>query len=152
MREKYPVYLSEAEREELKQLIAAGSAPARKIRRAHILLKTDQSAGGPHWTYRQIAETFLVTEGTIRAIRRCYAEQGLAAVLNRKLPEREYAYRLDGLQQAQLMAMACGEPPSGHEHWSLRLLAERYVAMGYVETISYETVRQELKKANLSPG
>ena len=152
MRGMYRVELSEAERQELKQLVSCGKAPARKIRRAHILLKTDQSALGPQWTYQAIAEAYNVSEETISAIRRSYAAGGLEAALNRKLPDREYEHRLDGAQEAQLIALACGEPPDGHAVWSLRLLAHRFVELGYGEAVSHETVRQVLKKTNSNPG
>jgi len=152
MRGLYTVKLSEEERQQLKQLVSSGEAPARKIRRAHILLKTDQGAGGPQWTYQAIVAAFDVSEETISAIRRSYTAGGLAAALNRKLPEREYAHCLDGEQEAQLIALACGQPPDGHAQWSLRLLAHRFVELGYGETVSHETVRQVLKKTNSNPG
>lgn len=152
MKGLYTVTLSEEERQQLKHLISSGQAPARKIRRANILLKTDQSAGGPKWTYQAIADAFDVSEETISAIRRHYANGGLEAALNRKAPEREYAHRLDGHQEAQLIALACGEPPEGYAQWSLRLLANRMVELQYVEAVSHETVRQVLKKTNSNPG
>ena len=152
MSEKYPVYLSDEERQQLKQLISSGEAPARTIRRANILLKTDRSEAGPKWSYPAIAEAFEVSEPTICEVRRCYAKSGLEAALYRKLPDREYEHRLDGEQEAELIALACGEPPKGHEHWSLRLLAKRFVELGYIEAVSHETVRQVMKKTNSNPG
>ena len=152
MKGLYAVYLSEAERQQLKQLVSSGEAPARKIRRAHILLKTDQSAAGPKWTYQAIVAAFDVSEETVSAIRRSYVQGGLAAALNRKLPDREYEHRLDGQQEAQLIALACGAPPAGHAQWSLRLLANRFVELGYVAAVSHETVRQVLKKTISNPG
>ncbi len=148
----YTVRLSEEERQQLRQLVSSGKAPARKIRRANILLKTDQSEGGPKWTYHAIAEAFDVSEETISAVRRHYVTLGLEGALNRKAPDREYARRLDGEQEAQLIALACGEPPEGYTQWSLRLLAHRFVALGYGEALSHETARQVLKKTNSNPG
>lgn len=152
MRGLYTVQLSEAERQQLTQLVSSGEAPARKIRRAQILLKTDQSAGGPHWTYQAIADAFDVSEETISAIRRSYVAGGLEAALHRKQPDREYERCLDGAQEAQLIALACGAPPAGYARWSLRLLANRFVALGHGAAVSHETVRQVLKKTNSSPG
>lgn len=150
--EKYPVNLSEAERQQLNELIRAGKAPATRIRRAYILLKTDQSEGGPSWTYSQIAEAFGVSKETISRVRQSYSEGGLERALSRKLPERMYPRRLDGVQEAQLTVLACSEPPEGYGRWSLRLLADRFVALGYIPAISHETVRQVMKKMNSSRG
>lgn len=152
MKRKYWVKLSAAEREQLREVIRSGSAPARKIRRANILLKTDQSEDGAGWTYQQIVDAFDVSEETISAIRKDYAEGGLEAALNRKLSKREYTRRLDGKQEAQLVQIACSVPPPGRARWSVRALAERMEELGYVETVSHETVRQVLKKTNSNPG
>jgi len=152
MNRLYTVKLSEEERQQLRQLVSSGKAPARKIRRANILLKTDQSEAGSKWTYRAIANAFDVSEETISAVRRHYVNFGLEGALNRKAPDREYARCLDGKQEAQLIALACGEPPEGHAVWSLRLLAHRFVELGYGETLSHETARQVLKKTNSNRG
>jgi hypothetical protein len=84
-------------------------------------------------------------------VRRRYASEGLEATLNRKAPEREYRRKLDGEQEARLIALACGEPPTGRKRWTLRMLAERLVALEVVDSVSYETVRQTLKQTNSSP-
>ena len=152
MREKYPVYLSEEERQHLKHLISSGQAPARMIRRANILLKTDHSEAGAKWSYSAISAAFDVSEVTVSEVRRCYAMEGLEAALKRKLPDRVYEHRLDGEQEAHLVALACSQPPEGHARWSLRLLAKRYVELGYGETVSHETVRKVMKKTNSSRG
>lgn len=152
MRQKYFVRLTDAERYQLKQIVSSGQAPARKIRRAQILLKSDCSEGGPNWTYYQICEAFDVAQMTITQIRKDYVEGGIEAVLKRKSPNREYVRRLDGEGEAHLIALACGDPPTGYERWSLRLLANRFVQMGYVDSISYENVRTTLKKTNSSHG
>lgn len=151
-KEKYPVRLSAAERQQLQELIGAGKAPARKIRRAYILLKTDQSEAGPGWTYGQISEAFGVSKETISRVRQSYAEGGLGRALERKLPERVYPRRLDGAQEAQLIALACSQAPEGYARWSVRLLADRFVALEYGPSVSRETVRRVMKKTNLSRG
>lgn len=152
MYQKYPVKLTEAERYQLKQIISSGVAPARKLRRAHILLKSDSSEGGPNWSYQAICEAFDVCQPTISDVRRAYQEGGLEAAINRKPSERVYEHRLDGAGEAHLIALACSEPPEGHERWTLRLLRKRFIELEYVETISRETIRTTLKKMNLSLG
>ena len=152
MYQKYQVKLTEDERYQLKQLISSGTAPARQIRRAHILLKSDCSPEGPNWTYEAICAAFDVSQMTITAIRRAYVEGGMDAVLKRKKPERNYKHRLDGEKEAHLIALACGKAPDGRERWTLRLLRDRFIKLGHVDNISHETIRTTLKKTNLSLG
>ncbi len=151
MKKKYPVILSEAEREHLKSLIAAGTAPARKLTHARILLKADQSPQGPGWVDEQVADAVEVSQPTVSRVRKQYFEEGLEAALNRRAPNRHYHRKLDGEQEARLLALACSEPPEGQARWSLRLLAEKLVELEITEEeISYQTVRRILKKTNLS--
>jgi transposase len=150
MKKKYPVILSEAQREQLKSLIAAGSAPARKLTHARILLKADQSPEGPGWVDEQVADAVEVSQPTVARVRKQYFEEGLEAALNRRPPNRHYQRKLDGEQEARLLALACSEPPEGQARWSLRLLADRLVELEVVEDISYQTVRRTLKKTNSS--
>ena len=149
MKKKYPVILSETERGELKQLIAAGTAPARKLTHARILLKADQSPEGPGWVDEAIAEAVETSQPTVSRVRKQYFEEGLEAALNRRAPNRVYYRKLDGEQEARLLALACSEPPEGQARWSLRLLADKLVELEIVEEeISYQTVRRTLKKTN----
>jgi hypothetical protein len=151
MKKKYPVILSESEREELKQLIAAGTAPARKLTHARILLKADQSPEGPGWVDEKVAEAVETSQPTVARVRKQYFEEGLEAALNRRPPKREYQRKLDGEQEARLLALACSEPPEGQARWSLRLLADKLVELEILEEeISYQTVRRTLKKTNSS--
>jgi DNA-binding transcriptional ArsR family regulator len=151
MKKKYPVILSETEREELKRLIAAGTAPARKLTHARILLKADQSPEGPGWVDEAIAEAVETSQPTVSRVRKRYFEEGLEAALNRRPPNREYRRKLDGEQEARLIALACSEPPEGQARWSLRLLADKLVELEIVEEeISYQTVRRTLKKTSSS--
>jgi DNA-binding transcriptional ArsR family regulator len=152
MNQKYIVELTEAERYQLKQLLASGTTSARKVRRAQILLKSDSSPAGPNWSYQAICEAFNVSQPTISAVRRAYAEGGLEAAINRKKPDRMYEQRLDGEAEAHLIALACSEPPPGYDRWSLRLLKKRMIKLSYVENVSHETIRTTLKKMNLSLG
>jgi transposase len=148
MKKKYPVTLTETEREHLKSLIAAGTAPARKLTHARILLKADQSSEGPGWVDEQVAEAVEVSQPTVSRVRKQYVEEGLEAALNRRTPNREYHRKLNGEQEARLIALACSEPPEGQARWSLRLLADRLVELEVVDDLSYQTVRRTLKKTN----
>jgi transposase len=146
MKKKYPVILNEAQREQLKSLIAAGTAPARKLTHARILLKADQSPEGPSWVDEQVADAVEVSQPTVARVRKQYFEEGLEAALNRRPPNREYHRKLDGEQEARLIALVCSEPPEGQVRWSLRLLADKLVELEIVEEVSYQTVRRTLKK------
>ena len=146
MKKKYPVILSEAEREQLKNLIATGTAPARKLTHARILLKADQSSEGPGWVDERVADAVEVSQPTVSRVRKQYFEESLEAALNRRPPNRVYHRKLDGEQEARLIALACSEPPEGQARWSLRLLADRLVELEIVEEVSYQTVRRTLKK------
>jgi transposase len=150
MKKKYPVVLNDTEREELKQLIAAGTAPARKLTHARILLKADQSTEGPGWVDEKVAEAVEVSQPTVARVRKQYFEEGLEAALNRRPPNREYQRKLDGEQEARLVALACSEPPQGQARWSLRLLADKLVELEIAEEVSYQTVRRVLKKTTSS--
>src|SRR5215212_10530666 len=125
---KYHVYLTEKEKEYLKQIVKKGSGRARQIQRAHILLKADVSEG-QGWTDQQIRDTFHLARNTVSKIRKRFTEVGLEETVKRKHPDREYATRLDGEQEAHLVALACSTPPDGYAHWTLRLLAERMVTL-----------------------
>jgi transposase len=150
MKKRYPVILSDTERDDLKRLIASGTAPARKLTHARILLKADESPEGPAWVDDEVAEAVETSQPTVSRVRKQYFEEGLEAALNRRSPNREYHRKLDGHQEARLIALACSEPPKGQARWSLRLLAERMVELEVVEDLSYQTVRRTLKKTNLS--
>lgn len=150
MAKKVRVALSEAERARLHTLVGRGVAPARTLTHARILLKSNQGEGGPGWTDQAIAAALEVHPATVARVRRQYASAGLDAALTRKAPDREYARTLDGAQEAHLIALACGAPPPGRQRWTLRLLADRLVALEYVPAISHETVRQVLKQTSSS--
>lgn len=148
MKKKYPVVLTPAQRDELMTLIGAGTAPARTLLHARILLKADQGPDGPAWVDDRIAEAVEVSQPTVARVRRQCVEEGLAAALDRRASTRTYRRKLDGEQEARLVALCCGEPPDGAARWSLRLLADTLVELEVVEAISHETVRRTLKKTN----
>jgi transposase len=136
----------------LKHLIAGGTSPARKLAHARILLKADQSIEGPALVDEEVAKAVETSQPTVARVRRQYVEEGLEAALNRHPPSREYRRKLDGEQEAHLIALACCEPPEGQARWSLRLLADKLVELVVVEDVSYQTVRRTLKKRNQAPS
>jgi Homeodomain-like domain len=148
MNTKYLVELSDEQRQQLEKITSSGTNPARQIKRAQILLKSDSKA---NWSYEQISEAFDVSAVTIAKVRKVFVERGFEVALQRKKPNREYEHSLDGEGEAHLIALACGQPPTGRKHWSLRLLQDRFVKLGHAESISHETIRRVLKKTN-SPG
>ena len=152
MYQKYVVLLTEAERDQLQRLIAAGTAPARKLAHARVLLHADKGPGGPGWTDAAIVEAVQISQPTISRIRQQFVAAGLEAALNRRAPRREYTRKLDGAQEARLIALACNEPPTGQARWSLRLLADKLVELEVVDTVSHQTVRRVLKKTSSSRG
>jgi Homeodomain-like domain len=133
---RYLVTLTPSERDHLQRLIAAGTAPARTLLHARILLKLDTSPDGPHGTDDATATALEVSRATVERVRTRFATQGMAGALHRKAPDREYPRKLDGTQEAHLVALACGEPPVGQARWSLRLLADKMVELEYVDTLS----------------
>ena len=149
MNQKYVIELSKEQRQHLEKITSSGTYPSRQIKHAQILLKSDQKAG---WSYEQISSAFDVTAVTISKVRKSFVEHGLEAALQRKKPDREYEHALDGEAEAHLIALACSKPPEGREHWSLRLLQNRFVKLGYIESVSHETIRRVLKKTRPNPG
>ena len=152
MKKQFAVTLTETERDHLLELLAAGTAPARLLLHARILLKADQGPLGPGWVDERIAEAVETSQPTVSRVRKQYVQEGLDAALHRRAPTREYHRKLDGAMEARLIALACGEPPAGQARWTLHLLADKLVELELVEDISYQTVRRVLKKTNSSPG
>src|SRR3712207_2203059 len=147
MTKKYRVTLTAEEREELERLLARGKADVRKIKHAQILLKADEADDGPAWSDARIAEAVEAGTATVERLCRRFVEEGLASALSPyRGGTRSYERKLDGAQEAHLIALACSAPPEGRARWTLRLLAQRMVELAYVDTLSYETVRQTLKK------
>lgn len=145
---KYIVTLTEAERARLEALMRTGKAAARKLTHGRILLKADVSGGGPGWSDQEISAALEVSTGTVQRIRQLLVEEGLESALNPRPAARPRPWKLDGVGEAHLIALACSEPPAGQARWTLRLLAGQMVELAYVDTLSHETVRQVLKKAN----
>jgi hypothetical protein len=152
MRKQYVVRLSEVERASLRTLISRGDAPARAQTHARILLKANRGEAGPEWTDGAISTALEVDPTTVARVRKLYVAEGLEAALHRKAPDRVYRRRLDGEQEARLVAVACSEPPNGQKRWTLRLLADKLVELEVVEAVSYETVRRTLKQTGSNRG
>ena len=145
MVKRYKVELSEAERSQLLDLTKKGNASARKVARAHILLSAHD---GVHDL--AIAAALHVGRATVERVRKRFVEDGLERAL-RELPRPGAPRKLDGRQEAHLVALACSDPPSGQQRWTLRLLADRLVELEVVESVSYETVHRLLQKNELKP-
>lgn len=141
---RYTVDLTEDERAELEECISGGEHRAQAIIRARILLKVDEG-----WSDPAVKEALDCGRSTVKRMRERYTEDGLAAI-HRREPDRDYDRKLDGDEEARLIALACSEPPDGRSDWTLRLLADELVTLEEIdhESISHETVRQVLKKTN----
>jgi predicted DNA-binding protein len=150
MRKKqYLVRLTGEERQRLKEVVTKGKSPAYQIRHANVLLLADMESG--NWADEAIAKALSVNSNTVGRIRRLYAQQGLKAALERKkqvYPSRPSKF--DGVAEARLIALSCSQPPEGRSRWSLRLLADKAVELEIVDSVVPETIRQTLKKTNLS--
>lgn len=140
------IALSEEERKRVEQFIRRGKASARTIARAHVLLK---SAEG--WTIARIVETYGVSQATVSNVRARFRKGGLDGVLKDKV-QRKRRQALGGEGEAMLVALACSPVPEGHDHWTLRMLRDKVIELGIVETISAATIHDRLKKMNLSRG
>ncbi len=145
MLKKYVVRLTDEERASLTQVVKKLAGTSQKVKRAQILLKAD--ADGPAWTDARIAEAFDCRTQTVENVRERFVTFGFQHTLDGKRREEPATpKRLDGKQEAKLIAMRLGAPPKGYGAWSLRLLARKLVELEVVEAVSYETVRRTLKK------
>lgn len=149
---KYVVRLDPQERDQLLARVNTGRAAAVKLLHARILLKADVDAGGRRWTDAEIAEALDTSAATVHRVRQTWVEQGLEAALARKRPTGRQYRKLDGVQEAQLIAVACSAPPEGRVRWTLTLLADKLVELDIVDTISAECVRTTLKKTTSNRG
>jgi transposase len=150
---KYRVTLAADERDQLTALLTAGRASAARQAHARILLKADESDGGPAWADARIAEAVEVSVATVERVRQRFVELGLAAALARKPQSRpSRRAKIDGAAEARLVALACSKPPKGRARWTMQLLADRLVELKVVESVSDEAVRKVLKKTRASRG
>jgi hypothetical protein len=146
MAKKYVVTLEVEEREQLLALIGSGNAKARTLTHARILLKADEG-----WQDQMICAALNVSIASIERVRKQFIFEGFEASLKRRRSKRVYRRKLDGEQEARMVALACSTPPEGYARWSLRLLADRVVQMKIIDSLSHETVRQVLDDNELKP-
>lgn len=149
---RYTVRLDAAERQGLIDLVRTGKRAASTLIRARILLKADVGPQGEACDDEEIAEAIETSLSTIHRVRQEFVEEGLEEALYRKKPTGRQYRKLDGDQEARLIALACSEAPEGRSRWTLRLLADKLVELQVVDSIGPECVRTTLKKTNLSPG
>ncbi|QSV70789.1 MAG: IS630 family transposase [Aphanizomenon flos-aquae KM1D3_PB] len=148
---RYIVSLTGDERQSLEKLIRTGIAAAAKINHAHILLKADVNHPDGGWKDQAISDVFKISTRTIERVRQRFVEESLENAL---VPRQRHSLklrRLDGEAEAHLVATVCSSPPEGYSRWTLRLLADQIVVLGYVESISHESVRQVPKKNEIKP-
>ena len=151
---RYVVELEAQEREELASITRKGSHRSRKVVNALVLLNCDESEFNEQLaTGETIAGVLRISARRVDRVKRRFVEDGLEAALgNRQGRRPKYLRKADGEFEARLVALSCGEPPEGHSQWSLRLLADRAVELGFIESVSHETVRRVLKKTLSNRG
>jgi hypothetical protein len=150
---KYIVTLTKDERETLRDITFKGSHKSQKILNAQILLGCDEGEyQEKRSTNEEIARVLGTSMRKIDRIKKRFVMGGIEAVLANKKSSRIYEKKTDGDFEAHLVALSCSEPPEGFARWSLRLLADKVVELGYIDSISYEAVRGILKKTKLNPG
>lgn len=150
---KYKVQLDAKQRTMVESLLSGGKESARNQTHARILLKADEGSQGPGWTDEQIADALEVGRATVERVRKRWVEGGLLdALVRRPQPERPEQRKMDGELEARLVTLACSQTEGGQERWTVRLLAEKLVHLGYVEQISHQTVWVTLKKTNSNRG
>ncbi len=147
---KYVIKLSDQDKAELIDIVTKGESPARTILRANILLASDRQSE-TYMTATEISKVYHTTPTTVQKVRTSYCEKGLEATINRKKRETPpIPAKVTGEVEAHVIALACGKPPEGYSKWTLRLLADKAVELGYIDSISHVTVSTILKKMNLS--
>ena len=151
MSKRYRVTLTPRERDDLRALVTKGTAKARRLAHARVLLAADESQGAPALTDQEVAAAVQVSTRTVERVRRLFVEEGPEAALRTHVPgARMYRTKFDGEQEARLIAVACSAPPDGRSRWTLRMLADRMVELEVVDSASHEAVRRALKKTR--PG
>jgi len=153
MNKKYIVQLDAGQRQMLESMLSGGKESARSQTHARILLKADQGAQGPSWSDERIAEALEVGRATVERVRQRFLEKGLLdALVRRPQPERPAQRKMDGELEARLVTLACSQAEGGRKRWTMRLLADKLVQLGYVDQISHTTIWETLKKMNSNRG
>ena len=147
----YDIYIGEQERKALGKIISSGKSSAKEVLRANILLNSDSSGNHVPVRSRELAALLNTSTTTVQNVRREYCSSSMEEVIQRKKRETSpIAPKADGEFEARLIALACQQPPEGYAKWNLRLLADKSVELGYIESISHMTISRVLKKTNLS--
>ena len=149
---KYKVTLMADERNHLMKIISKGKTEGYRIRHANILLAVDENVDNTDWTDKRIAKAYHTTEKSIGNLRRRFVEKGLDAALGREKREIAPRIRIDGETEAKIVALTCSKAPEGYSQWSLRLLADKVVELGIMESVSHTAIGDCLKKTKLSHG
>lgn len=149
---KYRVILTETERSELKALIAKGKTQGNRIRHAQMLLAADDIPENKEWTDKKIANAYGTTEKSVGNLRRRYVENGFTAALERQKRKTPPKIKIDGEIEAKIVALTCSDAPEGYSQWTLRLLADKVVELGIMESVSHTAIADCLKKTRLNHG
>ena len=150
---KYRFSLTQDERDELEAIVTKGKHNSQKVLNALILLNYDEDAPKPRTLGEQdIAKVLKVSAMKIHRTKQRFVAEGMDIALNGRKGERVYKRKADGDFEAHLVALSCSDPPEGQAQWSLRLLADQVVELGYIESVSHETIRRVLKKKRLNLG
>jgi hypothetical protein len=146
------VLLTPEQRRECGAILRRGRSPALVQRRARILLAADAGPDGPRHTDAEVAAMAAVTPRTVARVRTTFGQRGFAIALRGRPRPRPVPPKLDALQEARLIALACSAPPAGRATWTLQLLADQVVLLDGMPPVSRELVRRTLKKTPSSPG
>lgn len=150
---KYTVTLTSEERDYLEEIIAKGKHRSRRIVNALTLLACDEGEHQPSRSKNEeISKVLNTSMRKIDRTKKRFVLDGFETALDGKKSNRTYKKRVDGDFEAHLVALSCSNPPEGHSRWTLRLLADKAVELGYIETVSHETIRRVLKKTKSSLG
>jgi len=146
---KYRVTLEKEERKRLEDVVQKGNHKSQKVLNALVLLNCDQGQFQDHpMKNEDVSAVLRISMRKIDRVKKRFVEEGLETALTGHKADRVYEKKADGDFEAHLIALSCSEPPEGFARWTLRMLADRAVALNYIENISYETVRRVLKKRN----
>jgi hypothetical protein len=150
---KYRVTLTAEEREVLQKLVRQGKTAGYRIRHAQILLALDEIAANESWTDEKVGKAYGAHMRTIGNLRKRFVEEGFEAALERKKRETPPGIiKIDGEAEAKIIALTCSAPPEGRCRWTLKLLADKVVEMGILDSISDHGIGDLLKKTTLSHG
>ena len=142
----YHVRLTEEERNKLTQIVRTGTAPARTIQHANVLLASDENSIPGKLSAEKISELYHLHPLTVHEIRKQFSQEGLEKAITRKERKTPPPPKITGDVEAKIITLACSQPPDGRAQWTLKLLADKTVELEYVDSISHESVRKVLKK------